>query len=147
MHSKSNDNYKNKPNPHKPLVLIIENDWDNLLFATYVVESLGMAFVYTEQSENCLELVNKLLPDVILLDIVMPRIDGLQIARLIKHNKNTSHIPIIAVTGLTRPKDISQVIQAGCDAYLSKPYLIEDLELKLNTYLKSSWADGVTSNL
>lgn len=118
------------------LVLIVDDDQDNLLLASYIVESLGMSPVATDDSEKCLSLVNKLLPDLILLDIVMPKLNGLQISYLIKQNKKTSHIPIMAITGLTRQKDIKEIIQAGCDDYLTKPYLIEDLQSKLYYYLK-----------
>lgn len=137
MRSKLKESSKKKSSTHKPLILMVDNDYDNLLLASFVVESLGMAFVFTDKSEECLNLVGKLLPDLILLDIVMPKINGLELASLIKQNQNIAHIPIIAVTGLTRPQDINKMIEAGCDAYLCKPYLIEDLELKLYSCLGS----------
>lgn len=137
MRSKLKKSSEKKSSAYKPLILMVDNDSDNLLLASFIVESLGMAFVFTDKSEECLNLVDKLLPDLILLDIVMPKINGLEIASLIKQNQNIAHIPIIAVTGLTRPQDIDKIIEAGCDAYLCKPYLIEELELKLYSCLGS----------
>ncbi len=136
MHSKLNNIIEKQSETYRPLILVVDNDYDNLLLASYVIESLGMAFVFTDKSEECLNLVEKLLPDVVLLDIVMPKVDGLALARSIRQNKNTAHIPIIAITGLTRPEDIEKIVEAGCNSYLCKPYLLEDLELKLYAYLK-----------
>ena len=138
MHSKLLNGFERQYQDYKPLVLIVDNDCDNLLFVSYVIESLGMGYAVTDDSEQCLNLVSELSPDLILLDIVMPKIDGLEITRKIKQNKSVCHIPIIAVTGLTRPEDMSKIIEVGCDDYLSKPYLIEDLEAKIYSCLKCS---------
>ncbi|ELS05240.1 response regulator containing a CheY-like receiver domain and a GGDEF domain [Xenococcus sp. PCC 7305] len=121
---------------YKPLILIVDNDCDNLFFASCVIKSLGMRYLATDNGEECLRLVYELLPDLILLDIVMPKINGLEIIVTIRQTENISHIPIIAVTGLTRPEDIAKIIEGGCDDYLVKPYLIEDLEEKIHRYLK-----------
>ncbi len=138
MHSKLLNGFERQYQDYKPLILIVDNDRDNLLFASYVIESLGMGYATTDDSEQCLNLVSELSSDLILLNIVMPKIDGLEITRKIKQNKSVCHIPIIAVTGLIRPEDMSKIIEVGCDDYLSKPYLIEDLEAKIYGCLKCS---------
>ena len=120
----------------QPLILIVDDHKDNLLFARYVIESLGMRSAITDNSEKCLKLVKILLPDLILLDIVMPGLSGIEITRIIRQDSQTCHIPIIAVTGLTRPKDTSKIIEVGFNDYLIKPYLIEELEFKIYSYLK-----------
>lgn len=136
MHSELLNGFEKQYQGQKPLILIVDNDLDNLLFASYVIESLGMNYAVTDDSEQCLNLVSEISPDLILLDIVMPKIDGLEITRKIKQNKQICHIPIIAVTGLTRPEDTSKIMEVGCDDYISKPYLIEDLEAKIYSCLK-----------
>lgn len=124
---------------HKqPLILIVDDHRDNLLFASYVIESLGMRPAITNNSQQCLHLVKILLPDLILLDIVMPGLNGLEITRIVKQDRQICHIPIIAVTGLTRPEDTKKIIGVGCDDYLIKPYLIEDLENKIYSYLNQT---------
>lgn len=120
----------------QPLILIVDDHKDNLLFARYIIESLGMRPAITDNSEKCLKLVKILLPDLILLDIVMPGLNGIEITRIVKQDSQTRHIPIIAVTGLTRPQDTSQIIEVGFDDYIIKPYLIEELECKIYSYLK-----------
>lgn len=124
--------------PKEPLILIVDNDWDNLLLASCIIESIGINSVVADSGEECLNLVFKLLPNLILLDIVMPNINGLEIIKIIKQNKTTAHIPIIAVTGLTRVEDKNKIIAAGCDDYLVKPYLIKELEAKILNFCHSS---------
>ncbi|MEM7590845.1 MAG: response regulator [Cyanobacteria bacterium P01_A01_bin.83] len=116
--------------------MIVDNDRDNLLFASCVIESLGMNYVVTDNSEECLGLVYELLPDLILLDVVMPKLNGLEITQIIKQDNQISHIPVIAVTGLTHDEDKGKLIEAGFDSYISKPYLIEELEHKVYSYVK-----------
>lgn len=122
---------------HKqPLILIVDDHKDNLLLARYIIESLNMRSAITDNSEKCLNLVKILLPDLILLDIVMPKLSGLDIVRIIRQDSKTCHIPIIAITGLTRPKDTSQIVEVGFNDYIIKPYLIEELEVKIYSCLK-----------
>jgi CheY-like chemotaxis protein len=137
MHSPILKQKSKKPvKNYQPLVLIVDNDFDNLLLASCVIESLGMRCAITDESEKCLDLIYDRQPDIILLDIVMPKLNGLDITRIIRQDRTLAHISIIAVTGLTRPEDQSKIIEAGCDDYLCKPYLIEELESKIHSCLK-----------
>jgi CheY-like chemotaxis protein len=120
----------------RPLILIVDDDYDNLLFASCIVDSLEMRYVLTNDSQECLQLVEGLSPDLILLDIVMPGINGLEITRLIKQNQKLASIPIIAITGLTKADDLQKIIEVGCNDYLTKPYLIAELEAKIWRFLK-----------
>ena len=135
MHPNSKQIFGQQLRNVQPLVLIVDNDQDNLLLASYVVQSMGMDSVATDNSGECLNLVYKLLPDVILLDIVMPNVNGIEITRIIKQDQSISHTPIIAVTGLTRPEDTTEMIAAGFNSYLCKPYLIEELESRVSSCL------------
>lgn len=136
INSTLNKNFEKHPLNCQPLILIVDNDRDNLLFASCVIESLGMNYVVTDNSEECLGLVYELLPDLILLDVVMPKLNGVEITRIIKQDNEISHIPVIAVTGLTYDEDKGKLIEAGFNGYISKPYLIEELEHKVYSYIK-----------
>ena len=68
----------------------------------------------------------------------MPEVDGITTTRLLKANPLTSHIPVVAVTGLTLPQHRSAIKEAGCDDYISKPFLIEALEAKVVRHLCSN---------
>lgn len=137
MHSPTlKQNSRKQTKSYQPLVLIVDNDPDNLLLASCVVETLGIRCAVTDESDKCLDLIYDLQPDIILLDIVMPKLDGLEITQIIRKDQTLAHISVIAVTGLTRIEDQSRIIEAGCDDYLCKPYLIEELESKIYSCLK-----------
>ncbi|MEO1466441.1 MAG: response regulator, partial [Cyanobacteria bacterium J06633_1] len=75
------------------------------------------------------------LPDLILLDIVMPKVDGIEVIETLRRNPLTNHIYIVAVTGLTLPHDVKAIMDAGCDVYLEKPFTIEQLENRISFFL------------
>ena len=137
MHSDIKKDSKNRnQQKYRPLILIVDNDRDNLLLASCVVDSMEMNYSVVDDPQHSLALVYELLPDIILLDIVMPKISGLEIIRDIKKDKRIARTSIIAVTGLTYSEYKADLIDAGCDDYLSKPYLIEELESKIYSNLK-----------
>ena len=118
-----------------PLVLVVDDDADNLVFISQVLDILNLKHLATNKAKNALDLAMDKRPDLILLDMVMPELDGIQTTRLLKTNLLTNHIPIIAVTGLTLPKHKSAIKDAGCDDYISKPFLIDNLETKIIKHL------------
>ena len=121
-----------------PLVLVVDDNLDNLMFIGYVLDLLGVKYLFAESGESALDLAVKRIPDLILLDIVMPKINGIDVTRFLKHNPLTNCIPIIAITGLTLPEHRFAIKQAGCDDYISKPLLIDELEAKVASYLSFS---------
>ncbi len=78
------------------------------------------------------------LPDLILMDIVMPVMNGFQASRWIRHHPKTHSIPILAVTAMTTLKDKEDCFQSGCHDYIAKPFLAEDLFPCIEKLLKSS---------
>jgi CheY-like chemotaxis protein len=138
MHPNSNKFFDKSLKDYQPLILIVDNDNDNLLFASCIIEAMGFSYVVTDDSEKCLKLIDELSPDVVLLDIVMPKVSGLEIVSQIKQDPTLSHISLIAVTGLTKVEDRERLLREGFDDYLCKPYLIEELESKIYRLLNSS---------
>ena len=136
MHLDYKNNCQKRAQDYRPLIFVVDNDRDNLLVASFIIESMGMGFVEIQDSDRCLELVYKLLPDIVLLDIVMPKVNGLEIVGEIAKDQKLAAISTIAVTGLTKVEDKNKLIAAGFDDYLSKPYLIEELENKIYRWLK-----------
>ena len=118
-----------------PLILLVDDDYDNLFLNANVVSFLKLKYLVAANAKNALDLAMDKRPDLILLDIVMPELDGITTTRLLKACPLTNHIPIIAVTGLTLPKEKLEIKNAGCDDYIPKPFLIEELEAKINDHL------------
>lgn len=128
-------------------ILAIDDDEDNLIIISYILSAMGYPFMTATSGDEGLLLAQLSYPSLILLDILLPGIDGFEIIRHLKQNPSTKNIPIIAVTGLAFPEDKRRIFEAGCDNYLSKPYLIKDLEHLISHYLdkKLSFSYPMTS--
>ena len=121
-----------------PVVVVADDCPDNLLFIGFILVALNVEYYLAKDSKEALDLVNKKLPDLAILDIVMPHFNGIEVNIAIKGNSSTSHIKTLATTGLARPEHTEAILSSGFDDYLIKPFLIEDLELKLEQILKIS---------
>ena len=124
----------------EPLILVVEDNDDNLSYATAILELSNYQFLEASNGKIGLDIAMDRLPDLILLDIVMPEIDGIEVIETLRRNPLTNHIYIIAVTGLTLLRDVEKITDAGSDDYLRKPFLIEQLEEKLDLFLHKSFA-------
>ncbi|MCC0178258.1 response regulator [Waterburya agarophytonicola K14] len=118
-----------------PLVLVVDDDPDNLFFIACIIDALNLKCICAQTGGSAIELAINHQPDLILLDMVMPEIDGMEITRRLKNNSFSYNIPILAVTGLTFPKHKEAMKKAGCDDYISKPCSIDELELKISYFL------------
>ncbi len=105
----------------KKKILIVDDDLD-LLDLYQVVLREGFETISATNGKEAVDLAVAEAPDLILMDIMMPQMDGLQAAQLIRMHPKTWSIPIIAVTALSSRKDKEKCLQSGCDDYLSKPF-------------------------
>jgi two-component system cell cycle response regulator DivK len=99
----------------------------NLRLLKDILEYNGYTVLSTELGEPALELARQHRPDLILMDIQLPDISGMEAARRLKQDDQTRTIPIIAVTAFAMSGDESQILASGCDAYISKPFRIAEL--------------------
>jgi two-component system, cell cycle response regulator DivK len=122
--------------PPDMLVLIGEDEPDNQIILQTIVESL--VGVRTDVAGNGLAVlasVQRERPNVILLDLMMPGLDGFQVTRQLKANPETATIPIVAISAMARPDDRDAALAAGCDEFVRKPFELEDLEALIRSYL------------
>ncbi len=119
----------------QPLILAVEDHDDNLVLISYTLESLGCKFICQPDSTNTVVVAKEYQPDLIILDILLPSISGIDVVRYLKQEPLTCEIPVVAVTALASREDKERILAAGFDAYLSKPYLIEDLETVIRRLL------------
>ncbi len=120
----------------KPLILAIDEDEDNILVISYLIKSLSCRLITTTKGQHTLSIAKKYLPNLILLEIALPDADGLSIIKKLKQDKITQNIPIIVVTRLSGSKVRKRIESAGCNGYLCKPYLFEELESLIRRHLK-----------
>lgn len=120
-----------------PLVLIVE-DYDDAreMYAEYL-EMSGYRVVEARNGEEALERAFELLPDVILMDLALPRMDGWEATRRLKTDGRTRRIPIVALTGHALTGHAEGAREAGCDAFVTKPCLPEELVEQIRHVLTS----------
>ncbi|ACK71552.1 response regulator receiver protein [Gloeothece citriformis PCC 7424] len=116
-------------------ILAIDDDEDNLIIISYVLSAMGYPFMTATRGDEGLLIAQNYQPSLILLDILLPGMNGFEVITHLKQNPSAKNIPIIAVTGLAFPEDKKRILEAGCEDYLSKPYLIRDLEILVNHHL------------
>lgn len=125
-----------KPNISlQPLILVVEDDDDNLTLLSYAIELFGCRTIEQPSSSAALSLAKTHQPDLILLDILMPDVDGIQVLQSLKQDRLTQRIPVIAVTALARAEDRLMLLKSGFTDYISKPYMLDDLEALIHRHL------------
>ena len=107
--------------PMKPKILLIEDNEQNRYLATFLLEQSGHEVLPAESGPLGIELAGKIRPDLILLDIQLPGMDGYAVARALKGNPGLRAIPIVAVTSYAMVGDREQAMAAGCNGYIEKP--------------------------
>jgi CheY-like chemotaxis protein len=120
------------------LVLIGEDEPDNQVILQTVVEALvGVRAEVAGDGLAVLASVERERPRMILLDLMMPGLDGFQVTRQLKADPSTSSIPIVAVSAMARPDDRAAALAAGCDDFVRKPFELDDLEAVIRSYLEN----------
>uniref|UniRef100_A0A7C4PKY4 Response regulator n=1 Tax=Anaerolinea thermolimosa TaxID=229919 RepID=A0A7C4PKY4_9CHLR len=102
-------------------ILVIEDNADNLELVLFLLEQAGFRGVGVSDGRQALEWLTDHRPDLILLDMSLPEIDGWELAGQLKANALTRPIPVVALTAHTLPGDRKRALDAGCDGYISKP--------------------------
>lgn len=102
-------------------VLLIEDNEQNRYLVTFLLSQGGFRVVAAEDGPQGIEVAKMLLPDVILLDIQLPRMDGYAVARALRRSAALRETPIVAVTSYAMPGDRERAIEAGCSGYIEKP--------------------------
>lgn len=102
-------------------ILIVEDNPTNMTLATFLVQSVGHTVISATDAEAGLTLAHAEQPDLILMDIQLPGMDGLEATMLLKADEATRSIPVIALTALAMKGDEERIRAAGCDGYIAKP--------------------------
>jgi CheY-like chemotaxis protein len=102
-------------------ILIIEDNENNMYLETFILEKNGHSVLQARKGEDGIRLAIQEIPDVILLDIQLPEMDGYAVARSLRQMKELADLPIIAVTSYAMVGDRESIIAAGCSDYIEKP--------------------------
>lgn len=116
-------------------ILVVEDNNDNMTLITDVLNSLGYDVIAARDGNEGVAAAQQHQPDLILMDLSLPRKDGWTATREIKADARLKPIPIIALTAHAMVGDREEALEAGCDDYLSKPINLRELSTKLRHYL------------
>ena len=120
-----------------PTVLVIEDNAANMTLATFLLESAGHTVLAASNAEAGLTLARDAQPALILMDIQLPGMDGLEATVLLKSDAATRDIPVIALTALAMKGDEERIFAAGCDGYIAKPMRYKDFLREISVRLGS----------
>ena len=116
-------------------VLVVEDNPTNMTLAVFLLQSVGHTVLSATDAEAGLTLARTEQPDLILMDIQLPGMDGLEAAVLLKRDDATRAIPLIALTALAMKGDEERIRAAGCDAYIAKPMRYQEFLATVATQL------------
>lgn len=120
----------------KPRILLIEDNEQNRYLVTFLLERHGFEVAAAVDGPLGIELAGRLPPQLILLDIQLPSMDGYAVARRLRDNPTLGDTPIVAVTSYAMPGDRERTIAAGCDGYIEKPIDPETFAAEVGRYLE-----------
>ena len=116
-------------------VLVVEDNPANMKLATFLLESVGHAVLNAGDAETGVSVARTEHPDLVLMDVQLPGMDGLQATALLKGDESTRAIPVIALTALAMKGDEERIRAAGCDGYISKPLNYREFLAAVRTQL------------
>ena len=119
-------------------VLIVEDNAANMKLATFLLQSAGHTVLSADDAEAGLTLAREQQPNLILMDIQLPGMDGLEATVLLKGDEATRAIPVIALTALAMKGDEERIRAAGCDGYVAKPFRYKEFLATIKALLPSS---------
>ncbi len=108
-------------------ILVVDDNVDSRKLVVKILKNRGLQLYEAVDGEDALEKVSQTKPDLILMDISLPKLDGYEVTRRLKKDMNYSSIPIIALTAHAMKGDMEKALAAGCDDYISKPINIRTL--------------------
>ena len=120
------------------LILIIEDNERNLKLVRVVLQFYGFQTVEARTAEDGLALASANPPDLVLLDLQLPGIDGLEAFRQLRGSSSTAGVPVVAVTALAMKDDRERVLRAGFDGYLEKPISVRELPGQVRAFLTAA---------
>ena len=127
-----------------PTILLIEDNEQNLYLATFLLEKNGFTVVPARSGPEGIELAGRIQPDLIILDIQLPEMDGYAVARGLRQNPALKDVPIVAVTSYAMVGDRERALAAGCNGYIEKPINPDTFKSEIESYLKARTAGGGT---
>jgi PleD family two-component response regulator len=126
-------------------MLIVEDDFDISNMLRIYFQSHGYEVAVAQRGEDALEMCRKQLPHIIVLDIMLPDMDGYDVCRELRNNLRTSHVPIIFLTQKDERSDKIHGLELGADDYITKPFDLEELKLRVKSAISRATIQSLTN--
>lgn len=125
-------------NEPRDTVLVVDDTPESLGFLTDMLDGAGYTVLIATDGESALRLVDQITPDLVLMDAVMPGLDGFEACRRLKQKPQMAHLPVIFMTGLSETEHVVQGLAAGGVDYVTKPIVVEELLARMRVHLNNS---------
>ncbi len=122
----------------RDIVLVVDDTPGNLSFLTDTLDQVGVTVLVATDGHSALSLVDQITPDLILMDAVMPGIDGFETCRRLKREKQLHHVPVIFMTGLSDSTHVVMGLEAGGVDYVTKPIVVDELLARIRVHLTNA---------
>jgi DNA-binding response OmpR family regulator len=119
----------------QPLVLIADDDPDIRMLIAIRLERAGCDVMHASDGEEALRMATETTPDLCVLDVMMPKLDGLGVTRALRDQPSTERVPVLLLTAKATDDDIAQAYEAGADDYLRKPFSPQELATRVEQVL------------
>jgi two-component system cell cycle response regulator len=119
-------------------ILIVEDNEENLKLMAYLLKAFGHTYITATDGEQGLEAIRRERPELVLCDVLLPKLDGREIARTVKSDANLRDIPIVAVTALAMVGDRDKLLAAGFDGYITKPIVPQTFVSQVEAFLRAT---------
>ena len=117
------------------LILIVDDNPNNLKVLGAMLSSRGHKVALAANGEECLSFIDKQLPDLVFLDIMMPGLNGFEVCEKLKNDSRTSEIPVIFISALSNPQQIARAFESGGSDYITKPINRSDILARAKVHL------------
>jgi len=125
-----------------PKILLVDDEPDILQLIALRLRTAGYEVITGRDGQEAITLVRQHQPDLVILDVMMPKLNGFQVARMIKFDKKLKDIPVFLLTARTQPSDKTTGAQVGADEYITKPFDVKVLVERINTWLARKSGTG-----
>ena len=117
-------------------ILLVDDEVDLVKMIRFALERIGFTVLVSNDGEDALRQAREDNPDLIILDIMLPKLDGYQVCHLLKSDQRYKHIPILMLTAKAQQKDKALGMEIGADEYITKPFEMNELMEKIKSYCK-----------
>ncbi len=131
-------NYPPNADVRRDTILVVDDTPETLGFLTDTLDGAGFTVLIATDGESALRLIEQITPDLVVMDAMMPGLDGFETCRRIKRSKTSAHLPVIFMTGLTETENVLEGLAAGGVDYVTKPIVVDELLARIRVHLANA---------